>query len=106
MDGVVLVASYMPVSGSAPLEVEEAREVLGEHVRWAGEEEILVTGADVNAHVGGGSQRPGVCGQFGLWRSNAAGVELLEWMEAYGLSWVNSFFRHKRRGTWFSSPVV
>ena len=51
-DGVVLVATYMPVSGSAVLEVEEARDVLAEHVRWAEKEEILVVGGDVNVYVG------------------------------------------------------
>ena len=103
VDGVVLVATYMPVSGSAVLEVEEARDVLAEHVRWAEREEILVVGGDVNAHVGSGSQRPGVCGQFGLRSSNAAGEEMLEWMSENGLSWKNLFFSHKRRGTWFSN---
>ena len=44
VDGVVLVSTYMPVSGSAVEEIEEVREVLGEHVRWAEREEILVVG--------------------------------------------------------------
>ena len=91
------------VSRSAVLEVEEARDVLAEPVRWAEREEILVVGGDVNAHVGSGSQRPGVCGRFGLRTSNTAGEELLEWMSENGLSWVNSFFTHRRRGTWFSN---
>ena len=103
VDGVVLVSTYMPVSGSPELEVEEAREVLLEHVGWAEEREILVVGGDVNAHVGSGSQRPGVCGRFGLRTSNAAGNELLEYLGGNGLCWVNSFFSHKRRGTWFSN---
>ena len=79
VDGVVLVSTYMPVSGSAVLVMEEARDVLAEHVRWAEREEILVVGGDVNAHVGSGSQRPGVCGRFGLRTSNTAGEELLQW---------------------------
>ena len=97
VDGVVLVATYMPVSGSARMEVEEAREVLAEHVRWAAAEEVLVVGGDMNAHVGGASQRPGVCGRFGLRTSNTAGVEMLEWMGENGLCWVNSFYNHRRR---------
>ena len=103
VDGVVLVSTYMPVSGSPEVEVEEAREVLLEHVRWAGEKEILVVGGDMNAHVGSGSQRPGVCGRFGLRTSNVAGRGLLEWLDGNGLCWVNSFFNHKKRGTWFSN---
>ena len=62
IDGVVLVSTYMPVSGSPEVEVEEAREVMMEHVGWAEEKEILVVDGDMNAHVGNGSQRPGACG--------------------------------------------
>ena len=77
---MVLVSTYMPVSGSPVMEGEEAREVLAEHVRCAEAEDILVVGGDVNAHAGGGSERPGVSGRFGLRTSNAAGEGLLEWM--------------------------
>ena len=99
VDGVVLVSTYMPVSRSVLMEVEEAREVMVEHVRWAEREEILVVGGHVNAHIRGGGQRPGVCDRFELWNSNAAGEELLEWMGKNGLCWVNFFFSHKRRGS-------
>ena len=53
--------------------------------------------------LGAGSESPGVCGRFGLRTSNAAGEDLLEWMGENGLCWVNLFFCHKRRGTWFSN---
>ena len=33
---------------------------------------------------------------------NEAGRDLVEWCEEYGLAYVNSFMRHKRRGTWFN----
>ena len=103
VDGVVLVSVYMPVSGSEVLEIEGAREAVVEQVMWAEREEILVVGGDMNAHVGAGSQRPGVCGRFGIRTSNASGADLLDWLGENGLSWVNSFFNHKRRGTWFSN---
>ena len=103
VDGVVVVSTYMPVSGSAVLEVEEVREILVEHVGWAEREEILVVGGDVNAHVGRGSQRAGVCRRFGLRTSNTAKKELLECLSENGLCWVNSFFNHRRRRTWFSN---
>ena len=103
VDGVVLVSVYMPVSGSEETTIEEAKEAVVEQVMWAEREEILVVGGDMNAHVGSGSQRPGVSGRFGLRTSNAAGIDLLDWLGENGLSWVNSFVNHKRRGTWFSN---
>ena len=30
---------------------------------------------------------------------------LLEWLEENDLTYVNSFFQHKRRGTWYSIPL-
>ena len=82
VDGVVLVATYMPVSGSAGGGGGQGG-VGGACER----EEILVIG-DVNAHVGSGSQRPGVCGRFGLRTSNATGEGWLEWLSENGLSWL------------------
>ena len=82
--------------------MEEEHEVLEEHVKWAGKEELLVVGGDFNAHVGGGERRKGVCGKFGMRESNQQGKRLLEWCENSGLVWVNSFFQHPHRGTWWS----
>ena len=102
--GMVLVATYLPVSGSGNAEeVEEELEVLGSHVSWAKESEVLVVGGDFNAHVGGGNARRGVCGRFGLRASNPRGEQLVEWCEANGLAHVASFYDHRRRGTWFSN---
>ena len=52
--------------------IEGAKEVMAA-MEWVGSEEIMVVGSDVNAHVGSGSQRPGVSGQFGMQTSNVAG---------------------------------
>ena len=64
-----------------------------------------ILGGFKNAHIGGGSQRGGVSGKFGLGTSNQRGENLLNWCEANGLCHVidNSFFDHRRRGTWFSN---
>ena len=101
---VVCVATYMPVSvhGNAE-EIEEEYETLTEHVRWASGDELLVVGGDWNAHVGADGAKGGVCGQFGLRSSNRRGLEMLEWCEANGLAYVNSFFNHRKRGTWLSN---
>ena len=105
MDGVVLVSVYMPVwSAGREMEIETVREVVVEQAGWADKEEILVIGGDWNAHVGNDNARGGgggVCGKFGLRSSNVVG-RFVEWLEENGWCWVNSFFNHKRRGTWFS----
>ena len=102
--GVMLTATYQPVSENGnEEEVETELEVLAEHVKWAKGDELVVVGGDFNAHVGGGSEKKGVSGKFGLRESNRQGRRLLEWCEANGLSHVNSFFNHRQRGTWFSN---
>ena len=90
MDGVALVLFYMPVSGSEVAAIEGAKEEVMAAMEWVGSEEIMVAGSDVNAHVGSGSQRPGVCGRFGLQTSNVAGQEFIEWLGENDLSLVNS----------------
>ena len=64
--------------------------------------ERLLIGGDWNANVGRGSARNGVCGEFGVGRMNDAGRDLIEWCEANGLAYANSFVRHAERGTWFN----
>ena len=61
MDGVALILFYMPVRGSEVAAIEGAKEVMAA-MEWVGSEEMMVVGSNVNAHVGSGSQRPGVCG--------------------------------------------
>ena len=64
---------------------------------------MVLVGGDFNAHVGSGSERRGVCGKFGLRASYQAGREFLDWCETAGLCHVNSFYKHKKRGSWFSN---
>ena len=104
VDGVVLVSVYMPVwSARRREEIEAVREAVVEQAGWADREEVLVIGGDWNAHVGNDNARGGVCGKFGLRSSNVVGGQFVEWLEENGWCWVNSFFNHKRRGTWFSN---
>ena len=42
------------------------------------------------------------CGRYGLGRRNAAGEDLIHWMEINNLCWINSFFDHPNRGTWYN----
>ena len=85
------------------MEVEEELEVLEEHVKWSRVDDLLVIGGDFNAHVGGGERRRGVCGRFGIRRSNRQGRSLLEWCQRNDLTHVNSYFQQGKRGTWFSN---
>ena len=87
------------------MEIEEAKQELKNLAAKAKREHILVIGGDFNAHVGGGEDRRGVCGKFGLRESNEQGRNLLDWCEENHLTHLNSFYNHKRRGTWFSVPL-
>ena len=44
----------------------------------------------------------GVKGKFGLRESNMRGRDLIRWCEENSLAYVNSFFNHKKRETWFN----
>ena len=43
-----------------------------------------------------------MCCDFEMGRMNDAGRYLIEWCEANGLAYANSFVRHTERGTWFN----
>ena len=102
--GFAFTSTYMPVSVAGNEEdIEAAFEVLEQHVRWRSGDEVGVVGGDFNTHVGRNETRRGVCGMFGLRESNQQGERLLEWCEANSLTYVNSFFNHRKRGTWFSN---
>ena len=89
-------------------EVVLIMELFGEEegVIWMGENEHrngrLLIGGDWNANVGRGSERNGVCGEFGVGRMNNADIDLIEWCGVNGLAYMNSFVRHAERGTWFN----
>ena len=104
--GLLLISTYMPVyRGNNAAEIEQERDILRLHKQEVKSDEILIIGGDFNAHIGGGEERPGVCGKFGLRSSNNQGSDLLEWCQENNLCQVNSFYNHKRRGTWFSLPL-
>ena len=104
VQGWVLTSVYMPVAkvGNEE-EVDMAFEALAGHVGWARGGEINVVGGDFNAHVGASGGRRGLCGKFGLRQSNWQGHKLLEWCRSNGMMYVNSFYQHPKRGTWFSN---
>ena len=103
MNRTVLISTYQPVwKGNNEIEIEEAKINIEDHKKWASKEDILLIGGDFNAHVGGGEDRPGVCGKWGLRESNYQGRELLTWCEENGLVHVNSYYNMKKRGTWFN----
>ena len=58
-------------------------------------------GGDWNAHVGANEEKP-VCGKFGLRESNEQGRDWINWLAENDLTYVNSYYCHKSRGTWFS----
>ena len=101
--GLALTATYLPVYvGTNEDEIENTKEVLAEHVRWAKYEDVVIVGGDYNAHVGSDEEKQGVCGKFGLRTSNEKGRQLIQWCEENNLAYVNSFYNMKNRGSWFN----
>ena len=100
--GLALTAIYLPVfSGNNENEIEIVLDTVAEHKRWAGKE-IFIGGGDFNAHVGEGDMIEGIKGKFGMRQSNERGLGLLRWCQENNLAYVNSYFNHKKRGTWFN----
>ena len=62
----------------------------------------MLIGGDFNTQVGSDDQTPEVCGKFGLRTSNEKGRELIRFCQENQLCFVNSFYNHKNRGTWFN----
>ena len=42
-----------------------------------------------------------MCGEFGVRIMNDTGRDLIEWCEAIGMAYANSFVRRAERDTWF-----
>ena len=101
------ISTYLPVwMGNNAAEIEQAKEILKNHKAWTNRDEVCIIGGDFNAHIGAGETRPGVCGSFGMRNSNHQGQSLLEWCEENDLAYVNSFYNHTRRGTWFNMALA
>lgn len=103
VNGMVLTATYLPVFiGTNNEQIDNAKDILAKHVKWSKKEEIRIGGGDFNAHVGSDEEAVGSCGRFGLRSSNRKGRELIQWCEEQSMCYVNSFYNHKMRGTWFN----
>ena len=99
-----LVSCYQPIWGKNEGEVRKYREDLEEQLILIRRNEWLIIGGDFNSQVGGRDSivETDTCGRYGLGRTNAAGEDLIHWMEINNLCWVNSFFDHPNRGTWYN----
>ena len=105
--GFTFISTYLPVwTGNNEEEIEAAKEVLTNHRKWNGRGETCIIGGDFNAHIGGGEDRPGVCGKFGIRQTNHQGAALLDWCENNNMCYVNSFYNHTKRGTWFNQALA
>ncbi len=90
----------MPVwQGNKQEEIDTEKDILLQHAQWAGKKDIIIIGSDFNAQI---EQTLEVCGKFGLRTSNEKGRELIRFCQENQLCFVNSFYYHKNRGTWFS----
>ena len=100
-DGMRVVSVYQPVWGTNEVSMIEYRRDIGIQLALGGRERLVI-GGDFNANVGRGYVRRGVCGKFGVGRVNEAGADLIDWCEENELAYVNSYMKHRRRGTWFN----
>ena len=100
--GLRVVSAYQPIWGTNEDEFERYRRDLGRQVAYGGENRLVI-GGDFNMSVGKGNAREGVCGRYGIGRMNEQGRDFVEWCEENELVWVNSYMKHRRRGTWFSA---
>ena len=99
--GMRVVSAYQPVWGTDEEGMNDYRSALESQSAMSGRERLVIAG-DFNANVGRGNVREGVCGKYGIGRMNEAGRDLIDWCEENGLAYVNSFYKHVRRGTWFN----
>ena len=100
--GLRVVSAYQPIWGTNEDEFERYRRDLGRQVAYGGGNRLVI-GGDFNMSVGKGNAREGVCGRYGVGRMNEQGRDFVEWCEENELVWVNSYMKHRRRGTWFSA---
>ncbi|KAI8519282.1 hypothetical protein Bbelb_025390 [Branchiostoma belcheri] len=101
LGGLRVMSAYQPVWGTNEESMIEYRRDLERQVAFGGSERLII-GGDFNANVGRGSGREGVCGKYGVGKMNEAGRDLINWCEEFGLAYVNSYLKHKHRGTWFN----
>ena len=99
--GLRVVSAYQPVWGTDEEGFERYRRDLDRQIAYRGENRLVI-GGDFNMNVGKGNAREGVCGRYGVGRMNEQGRDFVEWCEENELVWVNSFMKHRRRGSWFS----
>ena len=100
-EGMRVVSVYQPVWGTNEDSMNEYRRDIEIQMALEGRERLVI-GGDFNSNVGRGYERSGVCGRFGVGRVNEAGADLIDWCEEHELAYVNSFMKHRRRGTWFN----
>ena len=85
-------------------EMRKCREDLEEQLILKRRSAWLIIGGDFNSQVRGRDSRveTDTYRRYGLGRTNAAGEDLIQWMEINNLCWVISFFDHPNRGTWYN----
>ena len=97
--GMHLAAAYQPIWKMDEEGMDRYRRDLESQVAIRKNLRFVIEG-DFNASMGMNAERPGVCGNLGLGRTNDAGRDLIEWCEQHELQHVNSYMRYKTRGTW------
>ena len=103
VNGCNYVSIYQPLWNCPDLDFQTYREEVSTVLlKCKGTNTII--GGDFNACIGdtSGREQNRVAGSFGFGRTNDTGKDLINWCHEHSLSWANSFFRHRNRGTWCS----
>ena len=90
VEGVRLVAVYQPDWMTDEVGLVRCQRGLESQLSMCRNERLSI-GGDWDENVGRGTARNGVCGDFGVGRMNDVGRDLIEWCEANGLAYANSF---------------
>ena len=97
-----IVTCYQLIWGKHENGTRGYRENLEEQMALKRWNEWLIIAGEFNAQVVNREMRmeTETCGRFGIRKINAAGRDLISWMEINGLCLINSYFDHPGRGTW------
>ena len=105
IDGLKFMSIYQPLWSNGREGIEVFRRELEGEIACSHNKQVLIMGGDFNSQVGRGPQQNRVKGPYGLnTPTNEAGEDLTAWCEENGLSYLNSFSAHTRRGTWYNIP--
>lgn len=93
---LTVICAFAPQVGCDEEEKEDCWKRLDLLVMNIPEDESIIIGADLNGHVGEGSDDSDVIGKWGVGVRNSEGDRIVEYAMAFGLKIVNTCFEKRR----------